>query len=68
MKNCPVVQQSTAHAHTSGDGNEETNVTDAWLERRLQLHVLKQSNPMVRPVLKKEDPVVVTFGFSLIQV
>ena len=60
-------QQKTSSAKSSTHA-DWTNGSSSSLERELQLALLRESHPMVRPVLEKDRPVVVTFGFTLVQV
>ena len=63
-KNCPIIKSNHVD-HSETDTHE---FSDRALERKLQLHLLQYSHPMIRPVYDSNDPVVVTFGFSLTQV
>lgn len=37
-------------------------------ENRLLTHLLNDTSPFVRPVIQPEDPIIVTFGFTLVQI
>ena len=57
-----------SHSHSAGKNQKVSLVNFTSLERKLQQYIIRESHPMVRPVVDMNQPVNVTFGFSLVQI